>query len=77
MYDGVQVIDTSLWDSFVGRLPLCLEDYRVEVVLENQTVFGGVLITGEIPPHLNLEISSSNCSCSSIRFLNVVGSTNS
>ena len=53
-YAGVKVIGTYLWDSIVGRSPLCHGDYLVDVLPENRIVFGRVLTTTTIPPRLNL-----------------------
>ena len=53
-YAGVEVTSTSFCDSIVGQSSLCRRDYLMEVVVENLTVFGGVLIITAIPPCLNL-----------------------
>ena len=49
IYTGVQEIDASLRFSIAGRVPLCLDDCRVEVLPANFVVFGSVFITVAIP----------------------------
>ena len=53
-YDKVNVIGTSLRGSISGWSPLCHGDYLVDVLPENLTVFGRVVISVASPPHLNL-----------------------
>ena len=53
-YVEVHVTGTSLRGSIFGQSPLCRGDCLMDVLPENLTVFGGVVITTTIPPCLNL-----------------------
>ena len=51
---GVNVTGTSLHVSIFGWSPLCHKDCLVDLLPEKLTVFGGVVITATIIPHLNM-----------------------
>lgn len=73
-YVGVNVIGTSLHGSIFSRSPLCRGDCLVDVLPETLIVFGRMVIT-TTSPHLNLQSTSSNYSCSIMYLLNTLSST--
>ena len=71
-YVGVNVIGTSLHGSISGQSPLCHEDCLVDVLLENLTIFGRVVITAASPPISNCFTISSRLVGSNIHLLDTL-----